>query len=49
MIAVVKRDSQVTLARRKGAHEVVQIHAVKDPVEAVRQLTPEKRGCGCGD
>jgi L-iditol 2-dehydrogenase len=44
VIAVVKRDSQVTLARRKGAHEVVQITAVKDPIEAVRQLSPERRG-----
>ena len=44
VIAVVKRDSQVALARRKGAHEVVQITEVKDPVEAVRQLSPERRG-----
>ena len=44
VIAVVKRDSQVALARRKGAHEVVQIGQVKDPVEAVRELSPEKRG-----
>ncbi len=44
VIAVVKRDSQVTLAKRKGAHEVVQISQVKDPIEAVRQLTRERRG-----
>src|ERR1019366_2451513 len=37
VIAVVKRDSQVTLARKKGAHEVVQITKVKDPVEARRR------------
>ena len=44
VIAVVKRDSQVALARKKGAHEVVQITKVKDPVEAVRELSPERRG-----
>jgi L-iditol 2-dehydrogenase len=44
VIAVVKRDSQVSLARKKGAHEVVQISKVKDPVEAVRELSPERRG-----
>ena len=49
VIAVVKRDSQVSLARRKGAQEVVQIGQVGDPVEAVRALTAEKRGVGCGD
>jgi len=42
--AVVKRDSQVALARKKGAHEVVQITKVKDAVEAVRELSPERRG-----
>ena len=44
VIAIVKRDSQVALARRKGAHEIVQITQVKDPVEAVRELSPYKRG-----
>jgi len=44
VIAVVKRDSQVALARKKGAHEVVQITKVNDPVEAVRELSPERRG-----
>src|SRR5947207_11310424 len=44
VIAVVKRDSQVSLARRKGAHEVVQVGQVADAVEAVRALTAEKRG-----
>ena len=44
VIAVVKRDSQVSLARRKGAQEVVQIGQVADAVEAVRALTAEKRG-----
>jgi cobalamin biosynthesis Mg chelatase CobN len=34
----------VALARRKGAHEIVQITQVKDPVEAVRELSPSKRG-----
>src|SRR5881628_771101 len=36
VISVVKRDSQVALARRKGAQEVVQIGQVGDPIDAVR-------------
>ena len=44
VISVVKRDSQVDAAKRMGAHEVVQITQVKDPVEAVRMLSPDKRG-----
>src|SRR6202453_4087360 len=44
VISVVKRDGQVALARKKGAHEVVQITKVKDAVEAVRELSPERRG-----
>src|ERR1700756_965050 len=40
VIAVVKRDSQVALARRKGAQEVVQISSVQDPIAAVRALSP---------
>src|SRR5215813_7684039 len=31
VIAVVKRDSKLIIAKRKGAHEVVQITQVKDP------------------
>ena len=41
---MVKRDSQVAAAKRMGAHEVVQITKVKDAVEAVRLISPEKRG-----
>jgi L-iditol 2-dehydrogenase len=44
VVGVVKRDSQVQAAKHMGAHEVVQISKVKDPVQAVRNLTPEKRG-----
>ena len=44
VISVVKRDSQVAAAKRMGAHEVVQITKVKDAVEAVRLISPEKRG-----
>ena len=44
VIAVVKRDSQVLAAKHMGAQEVVQFTKVKDPVEAVRMLSPEKRG-----
>ncbi len=44
VIAVLKRDGQVAAAKRLGSHEVVQITNVKDPVESVRALTPDKRG-----
>src|SRR2546428_6929460 len=44
VMSVVKRDSQVAAARRMGAHEVVQITQVKDPVDAVRMLSPDRRG-----
>ncbi len=44
VIAVVKHDSQVEVARRMGANEIVQISKVKDPLEAVRALTPMQRG-----
>jgi L-iditol 2-dehydrogenase len=44
VISVVKRDSQVEAAKRMGAHDVVQITKTHDPIEAVRALTPSKRG-----
>jgi len=44
VISVVKRDSQVTAAKRMGANDVVQITREPDAVEAVRALTPERRG-----
>jgi len=44
VISVVKRDAQVEAAKHMGAHDVVQITKVKDPVEAVRRLSPETRG-----
>jgi len=44
VISVVKRDGQVTAAKNMGAHEVVQIDKVPNPVEAVRMISPEKRG-----
>ncbi len=44
VIAVVKRDSQVTAAKRFGADDIVQIGDVEDPVEAVRALCPDRRG-----
>ena len=44
VISVVKRDSQVEAAKRMGAHDVVQITKTNDPIEAVRTLTPSKRG-----
>jgi L-iditol 2-dehydrogenase len=44
VIAVVKRDEQVKEAKQFGAHEVVQITSVEDPIAAVRALTPDRRG-----
>jgi L-iditol 2-dehydrogenase len=44
VISVVKRDSQVTAAKRMGADQVVQITKVADPVDAVRALSTERRG-----
>jgi L-iditol 2-dehydrogenase len=44
VIAVVKHIEQVTAARRMGANDVVQITKVADPVEALRSLSPERRG-----
>src|ERR671927_1309222 len=44
VIAVVKRDGQVEAARRLAADEVIQITRVGDPVDALRALTPERRG-----
>ncbi len=44
VISVVKRDSQVAAAKRLGADDVVQITQVQDAVEAVRALTPDRRG-----
>jgi L-iditol 2-dehydrogenase len=44
VVAVVKRDAQVSAAKRMGADEVVQITQVHDPVEAVRALTEDRRG-----
>jgi L-iditol 2-dehydrogenase len=44
VIAVVKRDSQVSAAKRLGADEVVQITQVHDPIESVRALTEDRRG-----
>jgi L-iditol 2-dehydrogenase len=45
VISVVKRDEQVVAAKHMGAHEIVQTTKVKNVVEAVRALTPQKRGC----
>ncbi len=44
VIAVVKRDEQVTSARRFGASEVVHIGSGVDPVAAVRALTEDEVG-----
>ncbi len=44
VIAVVKRDEQVIAARTFGASKTVQITNVKDPIAAVRGLTPGDRG-----
>lgn len=44
VIAVVKREAQAEAARKMGAHDVVHLGSVKDPVEAVRVLAPAGRG-----
>jgi L-iditol 2-dehydrogenase len=44
VIAVVKRDEQVALARHFGAADVVQTSKTENPIAAVRALTPESRG-----
>lgn len=44
VIAVVKRDEQVSLARSFGASQVVQIGPGCDVIAAVRALTPQGRG-----
>lgn len=44
VVAVVKRDEQVAAARKAGAHDVVQITKVADPVEVVRATSPGRRG-----
>ncbi len=44
VVAVVKRDEQVALARSFGAEHVVQIADGKDVIAAVRALTPHGRG-----
>jgi len=44
VIAVVKREEQIDAARAVGAAHVVHTGAVKNPVAAVRALTPDGRG-----
>ena len=44
VIAVVKREDQVTAARRLGAAEVVRIREAHDTISAVRALTAGHRG-----
>lgn len=44
VIGVVKRDEQVVAANHAGCADVVQITKVSDPIQAVRALTPERRG-----
>jgi len=44
VIAVVKHDAQVRVANALGAKHVVKTTEVEDVVEAVRALTPDRRG-----
>jgi L-iditol 2-dehydrogenase len=44
VIAVVKHDAQVEVARALGAAHVLQTSTTDDPVQAVRELTPDRRG-----
>jgi L-iditol 2-dehydrogenase len=45
VISVVKRDGQVEAAKHMGAHEIIQTTKVANVVDAVRALSPQKRGC----
>jgi len=45
VISVVKRDGQVEAARQMGAHEIIQTTKTDNVVDAVRALSPQKRGC----
>jgi len=45
VISVVKRDGQVEAAKHMGAHEIIQTTKVPNVVDAVRALSPQKRGC----
>src|ERR1700727_2200032 len=45
VVSGVKGDGQVNAAKQMGAHEIVQTTKVPDVVEAVRALSPQKRGC----
>jgi L-iditol 2-dehydrogenase len=40
----VKREGQIEAARRMGAHDIVNLDSVSDPVQAVRALSPAGRG-----
>lgn len=44
VIAIVKHDAQVAAAKTLGAIDIVQTTSVHDPVAAVRNLTPKRRG-----
>jgi L-iditol 2-dehydrogenase len=44
VIAIVKREDQITTARLFGANQVVHLAAVDDVVAATRALTPQGRG-----
>ena len=45
VVSVVKRDGQVEAAKQMGAHEIIQTTKVPNVVDAVRALSPQKRGC----
>jgi L-iditol 2-dehydrogenase len=44
VIAVVKREGQISPARKMGAQEVVHTGSVENPVDAIRALSPAGRG-----
>jgi len=44
VIAVVKHDAQAAAARALGAAQIVQTTVTDNPVSAVRELTPDRRG-----
>jgi L-iditol 2-dehydrogenase len=44
VIAVVKRDEQVSAAKRFGADEIIRTTDTPDVVEAARAISPQRRG-----
>jgi L-iditol 2-dehydrogenase len=44
VIALARRDAPLDVARRLGAHAIINVNSVSDAIEAVRAHTEDKRG-----